>query len=125
MNRYSFAVLSILSAVAVLVFANGVLLGQGSTNPIGGPANPTAQTGWFSQIPYHFGVEHLDKADFAQYEAAHMAKMKVVDATKLKTKGFSTIKVGDLVQVIRVSDKQAKIKLLPNGPEKTVDIPQK
>jgi hypothetical protein len=125
MKKYSFAVLIGLFLVAGLFFANGVLQGQDDTKMIGGPANPSAQTGWWFSIPYKCGIQHVDKADIAQYEATNIAKMKVVDPTKLQAKGFPTIKAGDLVQVKRISDKQASIKLLPNGPEKTIDIPQK
>jgi hypothetical protein len=108
-----------------LFFVNGELMGQkGDTNSIGGAANPSSQTGWFFAIPYHFGVQHLDKADIAQYETTNIAKMKVVDPAKLLAKGFTGIKIGDMVQVKRISDKQAKIKLLPDGPEKTVDVPK-
>jgi hypothetical protein len=122
MKKYSFAVLIGLFLVAGLFFANGTLQGQDDTKMIGGPANPSAQTGWWFSIPSKCGIQHVDKADIAQYEATNIAQMKVVDPTKLKAKGFPAIKAGDLVQVKRISDKQAKIKLLPNGPEKTVNF---
>jgi hypothetical protein len=96
--------------------------GQDDTKMIGGPANPSAQTGWWFSIPFKCGIEHVDKADIAQYEATNIAQMKVVDPSKLKAKGFTAIKIGDMVQVKRITDKQAKIKLLPDGPEKTINF---
>jgi hypothetical protein len=122
MKKYSIAVLIGFFLLAGLFFTNGALQGQDDTKMIGGPANPSAQTGWWSSIPYHFGVQHVDKADMTQIEAKNVAQMKVVDPTKLQAKGFPAIKAGDMVQVKRVNDKQAKIKLLPNGPEKTISI---
>jgi hypothetical protein len=123
MQKYSFAVLIGLILIAGLFFTNRALQGQDDTKMIGSPANPSAQTGWWFSIPYHFGVEHIDKADIAQYEVSNIAKMKVVDPPKLQAKGFPTIKAGDMVQVKRVNDKQVKIKLLPNGPEIALNIP--
>lgn len=107
-----------------LFLIHGELMGQkGNTDAIGGPGNSTVQTGWFFQISYHFGLQHVDMSDVAQYEATNIAKMKVVDPAKLLAKGFTGIKAGDIMQVKRISDKQAKIKLLPDGPEKTVSVP--
>jgi hypothetical protein len=122
MKKYSIAVVIGLFLVAGLFFANGAVQGQDDTKMIGGPANPSAQTGWWFSIPFKCGIEHVDKADIAQYEATNIAQMKVVDPSKLKAKGFTAIKIGDMVQVKRITDKQAKIKLLPDGPEKTINF---
>jgi len=121
MKKKCFAVSIVVLFVAGLFFAADVLASKtGDTKAIGSPANPTVQTGWWYDIPSKLGITHVDKADLQQIASQNIAQMKVVDPAILKKKGFSNIQAGAMVQVIRVKDNQAKIKLLPNGPEKLV-----
>jgi hypothetical protein len=122
MKKHSFVMSMVVLLVVGFFSANGVLVCQDNTNAIGGPANPTSQTGWWFSINSKVGIQHVDKADMAQIAAQNVAQMKVVDPVKLREKGFTNIKAGDMVQVKRVSEKQAKIKLLPDGPEKTINF---
>jgi hypothetical protein len=122
MKKYSIAISIVILLIAGLTFTNGVLANQDDTKAIGGPGNPTAQTGWWFSVASKIGIQHVDKADLQQIAVQNIAKMKVVDPTILRQKGFPNIQAGEMVQVKRVTDKQAKVKLLPNGPEKSVNF---
>jgi hypothetical protein len=122
MRKCSFVLTAVLFFVAGLFFTNSVLVGGDDTKQIGSPANPSVQTGWWFNIASKVGIEHVDKADMAQIATQNIAKMKVVNPAILQQKGFPNIQAGAMVQVKRVSDKQAKVKLLPDGPEKAVNF---
>jgi hypothetical protein len=125
MKKYSFVVLIGLILVAGLLFTNSALLGKdgkGDTKLIGGAGAPAVQTGPWDNMMNIFGTAFKEHVNMKEVLANKTAEMKVVDPAKLLAKGFTNINAGDSVRVKLVNDKQAKIKLLPNGPEKTINI---
>jgi len=114
--------LLLLSLTLVFIHVDAGADRTGPTDAIGGPAKSTVQTGWWMGIPSSLGTLYEAALIAGELPQGNTALMVVNQPEILKSKGFTGIQQGTKIQVTLISETRAKVKVLPDGPEKEIAV---